>query len=275
MDRTCTLGWRSYVVHLPPDYSPGTAYPVVVGFHGGSGRASAFMNLSLLPGAADDAGYVAVFPNGTGLFGLLTWNAGNCCGYAVNHDVDDVGFFRRMVADWKGKFSFDPKRVYLTGMSNGSIMAYRLACECADLVAAVAPVAGGLGVEGPAPTRPVPALHFHGLQDPDYPYWGGPTVSAGTTVNFTGVLDTLGQFANWYGCPPPVDRDDGPDVKVTEWPDPAGQADSPPLLSLYTLAQCGHQWPGGTAGPVSSMGPYVATPQASPLMLEWFRNWSL
>jgi polyhydroxybutyrate depolymerase len=114
---------------------------------------------------ADEAGFLAVYPNGTGEKRSLTWNGGNCCGYAVENQVDDVGFVRALLDDLEKVVTVDPSRVYATGISNGAIMAYRLASELSDRIAAVAPVAGPMGTATCSPRRPVSVMHFHGTDD--------------------------------------------------------------------------------------------------------------
>jgi len=99
---------------------------------------------------ADRETFVAVYPNGTGRFGnrLLTWNAGACCAYAMSNNVDDVGFVRALVTKLTESIPIDRRRIYATGLSNGAMMSHRLAAEAADLIAAIAPVAGGMVVSG-------------------------------------------------------------------------------------------------------------------------------
>jgi polyhydroxybutyrate depolymerase len=272
MDTIYYIGLRKYLVHLPSGYNPAQAYPVVVALHGGGQHAESMVNLSLLNPACDDAGYIAVYPNGTGVLGMFTWNGGICCGYAMEHNVDDVAFFRKLVQNWSGKFNYDPKRIYVTGASNGAIMAYRLACGASDLIAGIAPVGGGLGVDGPAPSRRVPILHFHGLDDNHYPYYGGVGDASLGGANFLSVPDTIARFVNWYGLGEPVSIPD-PDAQITSWPTPEG---GPDPIKLYAVPGEGHQWPGGTPMPASAnCGTYVPVPKASPLMLEWFGQWSL
>src|SRR5271165_1508332 len=65
------------------------------------------------------------------------------------------------------------ERIYATGVSNGGIMAYRLASELSDRIAAIAPVSGSVGTEIGQPKRPVSVLHFHGTMDEYIPFVGG------------------------------------------------------------------------------------------------------
>ncbi|MHC4895280.1 MAG: CE1 family esterase, partial [Planctomycetota bacterium] len=130
-------------------------------------------------------GWIAVFPegtgplSGTGLFGLQTWNAGNCCGYAQQNYIDDVGFFEDLLLDLGQRYPVDLDLVCATGMSNGAMLTYRLACERPDLLAAVAPVAGSL--ESGPPTAPIPLLTIFGLLDQNVPFAGG--VGSGPSGN--------------------------------------------------------------------------------------------
>ena len=90
--RTLTVGdlKRSYLVHIPPKYDPKKPMPVVLAFHGGGGNADSMIVFSGLNKKADAAGFIVVYPNGTGrLEKVLTFNGGNCCGYAMNNKARD------------------------------------------------------------------------------------------------------------------------------------------------------------------------------------------
>jgi len=89
---------------------------------------------------ADREGFVAVYPNGTGRgTRALTWNAGGCCAYAERNNIDDVGFTKALLDDLTSRVHIDRTRVYATGISNGGMMAFRLAVEASDRIAAIAP----------------------------------------------------------------------------------------------------------------------------------------
>ena len=122
---------------------------------------------------ADQEGFLAVYPNGTGRFSSLTWNGGNCCGSAMQQRVDDVAFIDAVLDDLANVVNVDTKRVYATGISNGAIMAYRLASELSERIAAIAPVAGPMGTATCSPRRAVSVLHFHGTDDQFAPFNGG------------------------------------------------------------------------------------------------------
>ncbi len=175
---------RTYLVHLPSLYSEKKELPVVFVIHGGGGNAQSMKDYVLMDKLADKEGFIVVYPEGTGkkAFGNLiaSWDAGRCC---TPGEVDDVGFFRKMIDDLDDKFSVDSKRVYATGLSNGAGMSYRLACELSDQIAAIAPVSTVGDIENCKPTRFVPTLHIHGDADPCAPYQGGLT-GGGCTKEF-------------------------------------------------------------------------------------------
>ena len=192
---------RSYIVHVPPGYDGKKPIPVVLAFHGGGSNAEQMVRFCGLNEKADKEGFLVVYPNGTGrLEKLLTFNGGNCCGYAMNQKVDDVAFTRALLDDLAKVAKVDPKRVYATGMSNGAIMAYRLASELSDRIAAIAPVAGPMGTETCNPKRPVPVIHFHGTDDQNAPFKGGKGKNSISGTNFYSVDHSIRAWVKANGC---------------------------------------------------------------------------
>ena len=173
--RTLTVGGlnRTYVVHVPKGHDPKTPMPVVLALHGATMNGPMMAWFSGLNRKADEAGFIAVYPNGTGSFSSFTWNGGNCCGSAMQNNVDDVAFIDALLDDLIASYHVDTRRIYATGMSNGAIMAYRLAAELSDRIAAIAPVSGAVGTEISQSKRPVSVLHFHGTMDEYIPFQGG------------------------------------------------------------------------------------------------------
>ena len=166
---------RRYIVHVPPR-AANRQLPVMLALHGGGGSGAQFQRENRLDPVADREGFLAVYPDGTGpLSGrLLTWNSGaHCCGWARKHAVDDSGFLVAVLDDLGGRAPIDPRRLYVTGHSNGAMMAYRLAAEHADRVAAIVAVGGAMDVAEFRPARPVAVLDIHSLDDPRALYAGG------------------------------------------------------------------------------------------------------
>lgn len=169
---------RRYLVHVPRSLDPAARNAVVLGLHGGGGHAAHFArdeNYGVIS-ASERHGFIAVFPNGysrnrRGLF--ATWNAGACCGDARDRNVDDVGFLAAVIDRVKRQASVDDARVYAIGMSNGGLMAYRLACEIPDRVRGVMAVAGTDNTLACDPARPTPVLHIHARNDTHVLFEGG------------------------------------------------------------------------------------------------------
>ncbi len=162
---------RDYIVHVPPGYDPATPTALVLNLHGYTSNAEQQVPFSNMNATADAEGFIALYPNGY----ENSWNGGACCGQAAAEGIDDVGFLVSVVADVSTRLCIDPDRVYASGMSNGGYMSHRLACEASDVFAAVAPVAGGLGILGCSPPRPVPVIMFHGTDDSVVPFSSAET----------------------------------------------------------------------------------------------------
>ena len=178
---------RSYLVHVPAKYDGKTPSPVVFALHGAAMNGPMMAAFCGLNKKADEAGFIAVYPSGTGMGIFLTWNAGGIIG---KDRADDVAFIRALLDDLGSVVKVDPKRVYATGMSNGGMMCYLLAAELSDRIAAVAPVAGTMAIEKANPKRPVPVIHFHGTADTFVPFNGpGKGTPKFITLQIGGGLD--------------------------------------------------------------------------------------
>jgi polyhydroxybutyrate depolymerase len=239
---------RSYLLHVPPAYDGVTPLALVLVFHGGGGRAENAVRMTHLDDVADEHGFLAVFPNGSGRLSdvLLTFNAGTCCGYATNEGIDDVAFARELIGELTSTLAVDPRQLYVTGMSNGGMMSYRLACEASDLIAAAAPVAGALNVFPCSPSGPVSLIAFHGTEDESVLYDGGEPITRidPNPRNDTSVAASVGFFVEHDGCDslPESAREGG--IVIDRWTGcVAGTA-----VELYTVEGYGHSWPGGEPG---------------------------
>ena len=237
---------REYLVHVPRSYR-GAPTPMLVALHGGGGSADFQADDSRykLISKAEAAGFIAVFPNGYSRFpgGILaTWNAGACCGAAQKNDVDDVGFLREVIRRVERQARIDPRRVFMTGMSNGALMSWRMACEASDLVRGSAPVEGTDNTAHCAPSRPVAVIEFHALDDDHVPLNGGKGVSALTDTDFASVPATQ---SKWIG----LNRADPAAKRVLTVSGahcdlhPAKPGGAPVELCLTDRG--GHSWPGG------------------------------
>lgn len=259
LDWTLKVGGmdRELHVHVPKAYDPNKPTPMVLNFHGYTSNGAQQDALSHMSEKADEAGFIAVHPEGTGA--SPSWNAGACCGVAATSAVDDIGFVSAILAEATAKLCVDPHRVYATGMSNGGFFSHRLACEMSDRIAAIAPVAGVLGMPTCAPARPVPVLQFHGKLDGVVAYAG----NAG--LGFPSVAQTVAQWASRNGCSAtPRETSKKGEVTCVTHDNCKDGAE----VSLCSVAGGGHTWPGGT--PVPSLGHTTTEIVATDMMWDFF-----
>ena len=231
---------RSYLLYLPASYRHGHPAPLVLAFHAGGTRSQAMPIHTGLSRLADREGFVVAYPDGLG----RRWNDGR--GYAATHD--DVGFVRALVDTLERELSVDPRRVYATGISNGAMFTYRLACDLPGVLAAVAPVAGAMPTDlapACARTTPVSVLAFQGTADPLLPYAGRGASRRGRVLSAT---RSVAFWATVAGCAPTPATTDEPD-RVTDGTRARhivfeGCRDGH-AVELYTIEGGGHTWPGG------------------------------
>jgi polyhydroxybutyrate depolymerase len=259
---------RSYILYVPASVNWSQPVALVFVFHGGTGNAESAIRMSGFNQVADQNGFLVAYPNGTGRLSddkLLTWNGGNCCGYAQNKNVDDVGFVRAIVTDLQSLANIDAKRIYASGMSNGGILSQRLACEASDVFAAIAPVAGTLNFSPCDPTQSISVIEFHGTGDQHIPYEGGFGPESLVDVNFVSVQDSVKFWVSFNGCTSQAQTNSFDDIQHTVW---AGCTTST-SVELYTVIDGGHAWPGGAAGRAEA-DPPTQTISASQLIWKFF-----
>jgi polyhydroxybutyrate depolymerase len=240
---------RAYLLHLPPSYDGKTRMPLVIVLHGGGGTAQYAQAMTGMSIKADSTGFIVVYPNGNGHLSdknLLTWNSGNCCGYAMGHAIDDVAFIRALINELQSRLSIDATRIFATGISNGGMMCYLLACQLSDKIAAIAPVAGAMGMENCQPTQPVSAIIFHGTADEHVLFNGGkPLKQADNHPRIDKPVSFAVDF--WIkanGCSAvPQKETKGNIVKETYSNGKNGSE-----VVLYTIEGGQHAWPGGDRG---------------------------
>lgn len=279
---------RTFIVHMPPRRAPEGRLAVVLNFHGGGGKAEAQKSYSRMDAVADREGFLAVYPDGTGRLPdrLLTWNAGTCCGYALAQRVDDVGFVLALLRRLDGLTPIDRGRIYATGLSNGAMMAYRLAVEAPDVIAAIAPVAGGMVVEGDLPPRAVPVMHIHTVDDPRAPYRGGlgpPFPLTTVRVDHPDIDRVIRRWAGHDGCPaePTVaeqhrGREGSPEAGHTATKYVYAPCREGAEVVLWKLTGAGHVWPGGQPDYFPRLlGPGTQIIDANAEMWRFFSRFSL
>lgn len=260
---------RDYILHLPPSYDGGEM-PLVLAFHGGGGRKEGVNRTTCRDGdesaddclfaVADREGFIVVAPDGVDAPGIKkrSWNAGGgedgwgCVGgEACDEGSDDVGYVDALLDELNRALYVDSARIYATGISNGGAMSHRLACDRADVFAAIAPVAGenqAQGWPGCEPSRAVPVLDIHGTEDPCWGWDGTSTNGICGKFGAGTYMDVDTSMGGWWernGC---VDSEEQATVNavtdgtsVTEVDGVGCAADT----VLLRIGGGGHTWPDG------------------------------
>lgn len=270
--RSLTIGdqARTYLVHIPSSRDPKKAATVVLALHSAALNGTSMARLCGLNEKADQAGFVVVYPNGTGATKhFLYWDAGGVRGRVS----DDVGFIAKVLDDLATVVYVDPKRVFATGMSNGAMMCYRLAAELSDRIAAIAPVAGTMALETCHPARPVSVMHFHGTKD-GLVLFGGPDDRTPKNLKFLSVEATVRAWVKTNGCPEipvtlnlPAQEQDGIAVQCKTY----GPGREGSEVILYVIEGGGHTWP-GREPPVRFLGKSARSISANDRIWEFFQK---
>jgi polyhydroxybutyrate depolymerase len=236
---------RTFQYHLPTGVK--AQAPLVLALHGRLGQGKNQAELTGFDGVAESGGFIAVYPDGV----RRSWADGRGMTPADKQGVDDVGFLTTLVDHFIEKFGADRRRVYATGMSNGAMMSYRLACERADRFAAIAPVAAQMGQKLAgrcAPSRPVPIISFVGTADPLVPFEGGEV--SGDRGPVLSAARTREKWATFAGCEgaPAVTRESDPEpgdgTQVRR--ESHGPCREGAEVIFYVVEGGGHTWPGGS-----------------------------
>jgi polyhydroxybutyrate depolymerase len=246
---------RSYRLHVPR--GGGTSRPLLIVLHGTFGTGQKMERGLGFDPQADRHGFVVAYPDAftpSGAGQSLRWNDGRGTLPSSKQGIDDVRFLAALIDDVARRTGIDRTAVFLTGASNGGIMAYRAACEAPELFAGVAPVIGNIAAPMlPAcrPTRPVSLLAINGVADRFVPYAGG-TVCAGVPKRLceggqvASAAQSVAMFARAAGCAAtptrtrrPVTVQDGTDVEDVRHSNCATGTE----VSLIAIHGGGHSWP--------------------------------
>ena len=239
---------RTLRIYVPPTHTE--ALPVVLVLHGGGGTGGGMEWLTRrgFNRIADRDGALIVYPDGID----HGWNDGRSANRSpADAAIDDVGLLRALPGQLAALHPIDRTRLYVTGISNGGMMSYRLACDAADVFAAAAPVAANMAVELDGachPVRAMPLLIMNGVDDPIMPWKGGLIrvlwMTRGT------VLSSEESAARWLA----LDHCGALEPQPLIEPNPADGTSAAPYsahcagggeVRLYEIRGGGHTWPKG------------------------------
>jgi polyhydroxybutyrate depolymerase len=288
--------YRSYRLHVPPAALSGKPLPLVLNLAGATQDGFLEEAQSGMDSSSNADGYLVAYPNGTRISTVLTpdpiakqdqygWNAGECCGLPVTKHVNDVGFLLKVISDIAARTPVDLRRVYVTGISNGGMMAYAMADEASDHIAAISSVSGQVEIPTIHPTRSVPTMEFHSVNDPIALYQGTPNKNPKLVLS---VMQGIDQWVRADGCSrtPHVGRtivgtgaiSEGETATLITY----GHCRSGAQVALWRFTGSGHVWPGATfnTGPpntwiLAGVGRGIVLVNANETMWQFFRRYSL
>lgn len=235
---------RTYRVYVPQNLSG--SIPLVVMMHGGGGSAVNAEKTYGWDQQADKGKFIVAFPDGLG-DSISAWNVDGsgdsnnpCCGYPARQDINDVQFIQDMVTKIQSEASIDKRRIYATGMSNGAMLSYTLACET-DIFAAIGTVSGTLLNKCTSP-HPISVIDIHGMLDTHVRYDGQPGEGTGK-IDGPSIPD-VDRF--WRG----IDRCDAPSlVTVDSVTSSTASCPGNREVKYIAVASAGHTWPSKDADP--------------------------
>lgn len=260
---------RTYTLNLPPNYYENSNLSLVIALHGGGGSGEQCETDYNLTEKANAENFAIVYPDGVQSDGILrarTWNAGTCCDYAVEKNIDDVLFISVMIDEILKNHKINPKKVFATGMSNGAILSYRLACEIPNKITAIAAVSGPMSLKSECKsTKPIPILHLHSVLDQRVPVNGGTGIAGNT---FPAVITGLNTWSKLNECKTlaKVIKDDAK-YKLTQWLDCKNNA----IITYYLTKDGGHSWPGSVKSRIVADEPSTVI-KANDLIFDFFKQ---
>jgi polyhydroxybutyrate depolymerase len=230
---------RTYVGFKPPRLDENQEYPLMVALHGVGANGTVMMGTALLITKAIREKFIVVAPDALAHPYETYFNAGDHY-ENLTHYTDDVGFISKLIDEMSASYPVDEDRVYIMGHSNGGIMAYRLAVEIPEKIAAIASNSGPLVFDDYPPTKPVPIIHIHGLEDRIIDYDG--CVRNNVTIPpVEEVMETWRLVNNCSATPVQFYNKNDPnsgDIIGRNWTSVDGEHD----VVLYTFEKGGHGW---------------------------------
>ncbi len=268
---------RKFIFITPGGFKPGQPLPVVFFFHGAGGTAQQASRTYGWAEKAEKENFFAVFPEGLPvrpdtigsiLFNPHIWRDERP--ELPERGVHDVQFFETLLGKLQAAAPIDPRRIYVTGFSNGAGMTFTLGSLYSDRIAAIAPVSIGLIVKVDKLARPLPVYYLTGTADPLVPYHGGATkMPWGSTRHWRPVRESAEQWAQLDGCPAePTVVSDSDGVRVLRYGPGRDNAE----VLFTTVEGNGHHWP-DTVEPLPHIicGPTLDPFNATDRIWEFFK----
>ena len=240
---------RTFLFVTPKGFKPGKPLPIVFFFHGAGGTAEQAARTYGWVEKADAENFFAAFPQGlpvrpdapaSFILNPHVWRDQRA-GLPVS-GVNDVHFFEELLDKLQTALPIDPRRVYVTGFSNGAGLTFTLGAHFPDRIAAIAPISSQSFARVETLARPLPVYYLTGTADPLIPYNGGTVkLPWGNTHTVPPVQESVDTWAKLDGCPPqPRIVSDENGVRIERY----GPGRDESEILFTTIEGNGHHWPG-------------------------------
>lgn len=229
---------RIFRITTPKKCSDNIKLPIVFVLHGYDNVVDDMGTYSEMDKMAEKACFIAVYPQGTkNINGYFTWNAGNQY-IEWTQNADDVFFIDSLIKHIKLNYPVDSSRIYIAGHGNGSMMAYRLAAELSNQIAAIACISGQMVDNHAIPSQAVSIMHVHGDNDIILPHTGNEQYG----FQIAAIDKIIKKWLEWNKCSTvPTVLNYNANVTALQW---KGNAE----VRLYLLHDLGHDWPTSQRG---------------------------
>ncbi|MCM8788606.1 MAG: phospholipase [Candidatus Omnitrophica bacterium] len=264
---------RTYLLRIFSSYNGEKSVPLVFVLHGGGGNGKQMMNFTSFENLSEKDCFIVVYPDAY----RKNWNDAR---NFLSSTIDDVKFFKMMIEQISGEWKIDRKRIYATGISNGAMMCYTLACRMSESFAAIAAVAGNHpeNLKDQMPASPVNVMIINGTKDPLVPYNGGAikvfgrergrVLSTDETLRFWIKANDCTEQISSVQIPDRI-KNDGSTVLVQSFRNPVNDVE----VVLCKIENGGHTWPGTIQYlPESIVGKTNRDINATGLIWEFFKK---
>ena len=257
---------------VPSSYDGETPIPMVMDFHGLGSNGAQQALFSGVAALAEAEGFLSVQPTGIPNPTDEDRNSWELPQFDVPVR-DDVQMVVDMIDFVSQNVCVDPGRIYSMGMSNGSLFTSEVVCDLSERIAGAVSVAGVTHDDSCDPTRAVPYLAFHGIDDDTVPFNGGGESSLGADPFFEQVMpEEFSQFADDFGCTGSEDSSVTAQITLTSYSGCTNDVE----LGFYAIAGAGHTWPGSVvSAAIPSLGVTNTEIDATAIAWEFFQQNSL
>lgn len=253
---------REFIVFQPAGIQESSPVPVVFMLHGTSGDGEKFYNISGWKEKAAKEKFYAIFPSSLaycitedGVKSTTTkWRHYDldsiaCPGQKI---YDDVKFFREMLKFLQSKYPIDPKRVYVSGFSNGGQFSFRLAVEASDVVAAVAPFGAMFAEKGHTPLSLIPIYNGFGNMDDRFLGFNGgqPLPMGAPMMDLPGTKRNVSVVCNTFGLT--YDNTLKETANSAFWTFNTPTKGNTNVYHVHEFKDLTHEYPNGTNYPIAA-----------------------